>query len=59
MVGPTYTNLYAVPKDSFDQYLRHKAGALGNVKNIKVNQLNINEADEINPYRFTRAASCC
>ena len=50
MVVPSYTNLYAVPKDSFDQYLRHKAGALGNVKNIKVNQLNINEADEINPY---------
>jgi hypothetical protein len=44
-----YTNLYAVPKDSFDQYLRHKSGNFGNVKNIRVQQLNINEADEIYP----------
>jgi hypothetical protein len=45
----TYTNLYAVPKDSFDQYIRHRAGNFGNVKNIRVQQLNINEADEIYP----------
>jgi len=47
-----YLNLYAVPKDSFDAFVKHKAGGFPNVKSLKVNQLNFNEANKVNPQHF-------
>ena len=43
-----YTNLYAVPKDSFDSFMKYKLGNFPNVKNLKVEQLNFNEAKKLN-----------
>ena len=44
-----YKNLYAVPKESFDAFVKHKAGSFPNVKSLKVNQLNFNDAKQIKP----------
>ena len=47
----SYTELYAVPKDSFDKYLRYCIGNFPNVQNLKVQQLNFNEAKKLNTYQ--------
>ena len=47
----SYTELYAVPKDSFDKYLRYRIGNFPNVRNLKVQQLNFNEAKKLNTYQ--------
>ena len=48
MVAP-YKNLYAVPKESFDAFIKHKTGSFPNVKSLKVNQLNFNDGNKIKP----------
>ena len=48
----SYQKLYAVPKESFDAFVKHKAGNLGNVKTLKVNQLNFNKANQIDPKHY-------
>ena len=47
----SYTELYAVPQDSFDKYLRYCMGNFPNVRNLKVQQLNFNEAKKLNTYQ--------
>ena len=47
----SYTELYAVPKDSFDKYLKYRIGNFPNVRNLKVQQLNFNEAKKLNTYQ--------
>jgi len=49
VMPPPYHHLYAVPKDSFDAFIKHKTGSFPNVKSLKVNQLNFNRGEEINP----------
>ncbi len=44
----SYTSLYAVPKASFDNYIKYRMGNFPNVKNLKVEQLNFNEAKKLN-----------
>jgi len=44
-----YRSLYAVPKETFDAFIKHKTGNFPNVKSLKVNQLNFNDAKHINP----------
>lgn len=44
----TYASLYAVPKASFDNYIKYRLGNFPNVKNLKVEQLNFNEAKKLN-----------
>ena len=44
-----YKNLYAVPKEGFDAFIKHKTGSFPNVKSLKVNQLNFNDGKRITP----------
>ena len=44
----SYTELNAVPNDSFDKYLRYCIGNFPNVRNLNVQQLNFNEAKKLN-----------
>ena len=46
-----YKELYAVPKESFDKYIRYRMGNFPNVRNLKVQQLNFNEAKKLNTYQ--------
>ena len=41
--------MYAVPKESFDAFIKHKTGSFPNVKSLKVNQLNFNDGNKIRP----------
>ena len=50
----SYRELYAVPKDSFDKYPRYCMGNFPNVRNLKVQQLNFNEAKKLNTYQQHR-----
>ena len=47
----SYTELYAVPKNSFDKYLKYRIGNFPNVRNLKVQQPNFNEAKKLNTYQ--------
>ena len=51
MSSSRYTQLYAVPKDSFDKYIYYRMNNFPNVKNLKVEQLNFNEAKKLNTYQ--------
>ena len=44
----SYTALYAVPKKSFDNFIKYKMGVFPNVKKLNVDQLNFNEAKKLN-----------
>ncbi len=46
-----YTELYAVPKNSFDAFIKYRIGNFPNVKNLKVQQLNFNEAKKLNTFQ--------
>lgn len=43
-----YKQLYAIPTKSFEDYLNSRTNNFSNVKNLSVDQLNINEAEKIN-----------
>jgi len=44
----SYKQLYVVPVKSFEDYLKTKMENFPNLKNLKVDQLNINEGEKIN-----------
>jgi hypothetical protein len=50
----SYKHLYAVPAKAFEEYTLSKSKNFTNVKNLTVDQLNINEADKINPSISTK-----
>ena len=42
-----YKALYAVPKQSFDTFLKYRMGTFPNLKSLYVDQLNFNEAKKL------------
>ena len=48
----SFSSLYVVPQDSYDKYLKQQKstskGVFPSAKTVKVQQLNINEAENIN-----------
>ncbi len=52
-----YSELYAVPKDSFNKYIKYRLGNFPNVRNLKVQQLNFNEAKKLNTFQSHTATA--
>ena len=49
-MSASFSSLYVVPQDSYDKYLKQQKtkGVFPSAKTVKVQQLNINEAEQIN-----------
>ena len=57
----SFSSLYVVPQDSYDKYLKQQKstskGVFPSAKTVKVQQLNINEAENINNINSPGAAA--